>query len=282
MSSAAEVVVDGAHQPRDVQILPNRSQAVPSEILPGKKRGQSGYSLYASTSRGHYMGVIPLPPSAHPAVQPDQALRLSFPLPRSYSRGPRVGEGEQWLNPAVSTDSSPTQETLRKSWNVHPSLPCPHEWHRTNRAPIGHFPIGDPQDFTSYVTDFTTMFLQTNTEAHNQHPGTNLKAQVSQPGNCSQPQEASLLAKLGASPPWPAPPGHPGPSSGQQPGGLSPPLVLPTPCPRAAVSGLGCNPPSLTSSFQEAAHSLRKMLAPVRLPSPPMTHRCPAVPLDRL
>lgn len=52
-----------------------------------------------------------------------------------------------------STDSS-LPETLREIWKVHPSLPCPHEWHRTNLDLIEYLLSGDPQDFISYVTRF--------------------------------------------------------------------------------------------------------------------------------
>lgn len=49
--------------------------------------------------------------------------------------------------------------------------------------------------------------------------------------------------------------------------------ILRSPRPRPACSRQAPDPPAPTSSSSRLPHSLRKMLAPVRLPSPPMTHR---------
>lgn len=60
------------------------------------------------------MGVIPITSLSPPAVQPDQALRLGFPLPRSYSRGPRCGEGSSGWTTRIEYTLIPYPETLRE------------------------------------------------------------------------------------------------------------------------------------------------------------------------
>jgi hypothetical protein len=174
---------------------------------------------------------------------------------------------------------------------LYPQLQASHKWYRTNEAPRAHL-LSSNLGTLGLVLPKLNMFLKTvakSVSRPSQESLTNktiTEPTLSDTGACPLPGllDVPRAPTLTFSPlaTWTQPLNRRPDSTSSAPEGI-PASHLPWSCllqqpsrqgsgpPSTAASGT--DPPSFTSSSSRLPHSLRKTLAPVRLPSPPMTHR---------